>query len=220
MIWGPLLGEAGTTLGLSGIIQRSLLDHSGITLVPLLDQSVRSVHPEFLRSFLCQQLFDSFNLTCQETGQEFWVGRNSWGSYWGEYGFFRSEHQHIHQNWHRLYYHILSSISVSSSSSRSRWSHPGWRCTSTIWRSSRIVYGPLPGSRWIFWLQKMKRNCGISFIFHRIQRSTHTHWVSNCVKVVRFIYDDYHSHGQTSRQIIQMKHRHYLVHCITRSGET
>ena len=109
-----------TTLGLSGIIQRSLLDHSGITLVPLLDQSVRSVHPEFLRSFLCQQLFDSFNLTCQETGQEFWVGRNSWGSYWGEYGFFRSEHQHIHQNRHRLYYHILSSISVSSSSSTSR----------------------------------------------------------------------------------------------------
>jgi len=25
----------------------------------------------------------------KETGQEFWVGRNSWGSYWGEYGFFR-----------------------------------------------------------------------------------------------------------------------------------
>ncbi|CAM6054530.1 unnamed protein product [Sphagnum tenellum] len=23
------------------------------------------------------------------TGTEFWVGRNSWGSYWGEYGFFR-----------------------------------------------------------------------------------------------------------------------------------
>jgi len=23
------------------------------------------------------------------TGQEYWVGRNSWGSYWGEYGFFR-----------------------------------------------------------------------------------------------------------------------------------
>jgi len=24
-----------------------------------------------------------------ETGEEFWVGRNSWGTYWGEYGFFR-----------------------------------------------------------------------------------------------------------------------------------
>jgi len=24
-----------------------------------------------------------------ETGEEYWVGRNSWGTYWGEYGFFR-----------------------------------------------------------------------------------------------------------------------------------
>ena len=24
-----------------------------------------------------------------ETGQDYWIGRNSWGSYWGEYGFFQ-----------------------------------------------------------------------------------------------------------------------------------
>ena len=24
-----------------------------------------------------------------EAGQEYWVGRNSWGTYWGEFGFFR-----------------------------------------------------------------------------------------------------------------------------------
>ena len=24
-----------------------------------------------------------------QTGEEYWIGRNSWGTYWGEYGFFR-----------------------------------------------------------------------------------------------------------------------------------
>ena len=25
----------------------------------------------------------------ETTGEEYWIGRNSWGTYWGEYGFFR-----------------------------------------------------------------------------------------------------------------------------------
>jgi len=36
---------------------------------------------------LCESLTPA--VLHSDPGEEYWVGRNSWGTYWGEYGFFR-----------------------------------------------------------------------------------------------------------------------------------
>jgi cathepsin X len=33
-----------------------------------------------------------------DEGEEYWVGRNSWGTYWGEYGFFKLPMNDLHHN--------------------------------------------------------------------------------------------------------------------------
>lgn len=30
--------------------------------------------------------------TDSETGEKYWIGRNSWGTFWGEFGFFKVPH--------------------------------------------------------------------------------------------------------------------------------
>jgi cathepsin X len=46
------------------------------------------IYSEVVRFPLINHEISVVGYSVDETGEEYWIGRNSWGNYWGIYGFF------------------------------------------------------------------------------------------------------------------------------------
>lgn len=47
------------------------------------------IYSEHIRIPLINHIISVVGFGVTEDGEEYWIGRNSWGTYWGEAGFFR-----------------------------------------------------------------------------------------------------------------------------------
>jgi len=47
-----------------------------------------TIYSEKVRFILLNHEISVVGYGVSEDGQEYWIGRNSWGTYWGDYGFF------------------------------------------------------------------------------------------------------------------------------------
>lgn len=64
----------------------------GIQATPKFDTTYNGgIYSEHLDSIEINHEISVIGYGVTEEGQEYWIGRNSWGTYWGEYGFFRMQ---------------------------------------------------------------------------------------------------------------------------------
>jgi cathepsin X len=47
------------------------------------------IYSQYLKSPELNHAISVVGYGISDEGEEYWIGRNSWGTYWGEYGFFR-----------------------------------------------------------------------------------------------------------------------------------
>jgi cathepsin X len=64
----------------------------GIQATPTFDTTYYGgIYSEHLDTVSINHEISVIGYGVTEEGQEYWIGRNSWGTYWGEYGFFRMQ---------------------------------------------------------------------------------------------------------------------------------
>lgn len=63
----------------------------GIQATPNFDVYMGGIYSEHLDNVELNHEISVVGYGVTEDGQEYWIGRNSWGTYWGEYGFFRMQ---------------------------------------------------------------------------------------------------------------------------------
>lgn len=61
----------------------------GIHVTDAFELYTGGVYSEEANFFLLNHEISVVGYGTTDDGEDYWVGRNSWGSYWGEYGFFR-----------------------------------------------------------------------------------------------------------------------------------
>jgi len=63
----------------------------GIQATANFDIYMGGIYSETLASVELNHEISVIGYGVTDEGQEYWIGRNSWGTYWGEYGFFRMQ---------------------------------------------------------------------------------------------------------------------------------
>lgn len=63
----------------------------GIQATPEFDAYIGGIYSQHLNSIELNHGISVIGYGKTYTGQEYWIGRNSWGTYWGEFGFFRMQ---------------------------------------------------------------------------------------------------------------------------------